>query len=57
MHVVIWIAVGVLAGWAAGLLMKGRDFGVTGNLILGLIGSLVGGWVLALLGFNSPDDL
>lgn len=57
MHVLIWVAVGVLAGWTAGLLLKGRDYGVAGNLILGLIGSLVGGWVLALLGFNAPDDL
>jgi len=57
MHVLIWVAVGVLAGWAAGLLMKGRDYGVAGNLILGLIGSLVGGWVLALLGYNAPSDL
>lgn len=37
--------------------MKGRDYGVAGNLILGLIGSLVGGWVLALLGYNAPSDL
>lgn len=53
----IWIASGVVAGWAAGLLMKGRDYGVSGNLILGLIGGLVGGWIVHLLGFAGPHDL
>ncbi len=57
MQALIWIAVGVLAGWAAGLLMKGRDYGVVGNLILGLTGSLVGGWVMSLLGYDAPGDL
>ena len=53
----IWVVTGVLAGYLAGFLMKGRDYGLTGNLILGLGGSLVGGWVMALLGFNAPGDL
>jgi uncharacterized membrane protein/uncharacterized membrane protein YeaQ/YmgE (transglycosylase-associated protein family) len=54
---VIWIVTGVVAGYGAGFLMKGRDYGLVGNLILGLSGSLVGGWVMALLGFNAPGDL
>ena len=52
----IWIATGLVSGWLAGYLMKGRDYGIAGNLILGLIGSLVGGWVMHLLGFDSPDQ-
>jgi uncharacterized membrane protein/uncharacterized membrane protein YeaQ/YmgE (transglycosylase-associated protein family) len=57
MQLAIWIAVGLVAGWLAGLLMKGRDYGIAGNLILGLFGSLVGGWIMELLGFNAPGDL
>jgi uncharacterized membrane protein/uncharacterized membrane protein YeaQ/YmgE (transglycosylase-associated protein family) len=37
--------------------MKGRDYGVSGNIILGLLGSLVGGWVFDALGFAGPRDL
>src|SRR5438132_6136971 len=50
MEALIWVATGALAGWSAGKLMKGRDYGWVGNSILGLIGSLVGGWIMRLLG-------
>jgi uncharacterized membrane protein/uncharacterized membrane protein YeaQ/YmgE (transglycosylase-associated protein family) len=50
MEALIWIATGALAGWSAGKLMKGRDYGLFGNIIIGLIGSLVGGWLMHLLG-------
>ncbi len=57
MEALIWLATGMLSGWAAGKLMKGRDYGVTGNMILGLLGSLVGGWIFDALGFARPQDL
>ena len=57
MNLLIWAVVGVLAGWLAGLLMKGRDYGLTGNLILGVIGSLVGGWLFNVLGLAPPTEL
>ena len=50
MEALIWVATGALAGWSAGMLMKGRDYGWMGNIILGLLGSLVGGWLMHLLG-------
>ena len=50
MEALIWVATGAVAGWSAGKLMKGRDYGWLGNIILGLIGSLVGGWIMRLLG-------
>jgi uncharacterized membrane protein/uncharacterized membrane protein YeaQ/YmgE (transglycosylase-associated protein family) len=56
MNAWIWIASGILAGWLAGMLMKGRDYGWSGNLILGMLGGLVGGWVMHLLGFSAPND-
>ena len=57
MEALIWLAAGTLSGWAAGKLMKGRDYGVSGNIILGMLGSLVGGWVFDALGFAGPRDL
>ncbi|HET9326001.1 MAG TPA: DUF1003 domain-containing protein [Candidatus Eisenbacteria bacterium] len=56
METLIWIATGALAGWSAGKLMKGRDYGWTGNILLGLIGSLVGGWLMALLGGSQGPE-
>ena len=57
MEALIWLATGTLSGWAAGKLMKGRDYGVTGNIILGMLGSLVGGWLFDALGFAGPRDI
>ncbi len=57
MDFLIWIATGLVAGWLAGLLMKGRDYGLTGNIILGLLGGTVGGWLLRLFGFAGPKTV
>ena len=57
MEALIWLASGLVTGWLAGKLSKGRDYGWSGNLILGLMGSLVGGWLFDVLGFTRPDDL
>jgi uncharacterized membrane protein YeaQ/YmgE (transglycosylase-associated protein family) len=43
------IVIGLLAGWLAGLLMKGGGYGIIGDLALGLVGSIVGGWLGSLL--------
>ena len=40
----IWIIVGAIAGWLAGLIVKGYGFGLVGNVILGIVGALLGGW-------------
>ncbi len=47
MHVVIWIIGGIVAGWLTGLVMRGRGYGLIGDLILGIVGGSVGGWLLA----------
>jgi uncharacterized membrane protein YeaQ/YmgE (transglycosylase-associated protein family) len=45
-----WIFIGLLAGWLAGHLTRGRGFGCVVNVILGLIGAVLGGWVFTKLG-------
>jgi uncharacterized membrane protein YeaQ/YmgE (transglycosylase-associated protein family) len=45
-----WIIVGLLAGWIAGHLTRGRGFGCIVDIVLGLIGSLIGGWIFTKLG-------
>jgi uncharacterized membrane protein YeaQ/YmgE (transglycosylase-associated protein family) len=45
-----WIILGLIAGWLAGKLSRGEGFGCIGDLLLGLIGSVVGGWIFTKLG-------
>ena len=52
--VVMWVVVGLLAGWVAGYVMKEGGYGLKGDLILGVVGSIVGGWLFSVLGI-SPD--
>jgi uncharacterized membrane protein YeaQ/YmgE (transglycosylase-associated protein family) len=49
-HLIVFLAVGLAAGWLAGKIMKGRGFGLLGNLVVGAIGSFVGGLVFRLIG-------
>ena len=48
-----WIIIGLLAGWIAGHLTRGRGFGCVLNVILGLIGAVIGGWVFTRLGIEA----
>jgi uncharacterized membrane protein YeaQ/YmgE (transglycosylase-associated protein family) len=45
-----WIFLGLIAGWLAGKLARGRGFGCIGDILLGLIGSVIGGWIFTKLG-------
>jgi len=47
---VAWLFLGLVAGWLAGQLSRGRGFGCITDIILGLIGSFIGGWVFTKLG-------
>lgn len=53
----IFLAVGALAGWLAGKLMKGSGFGLIGNMIVGIIGAFIGGWVFRQVGIHVGSDL
>jgi uncharacterized membrane protein YeaQ/YmgE (transglycosylase-associated protein family) len=49
------IVIGILAGWLAGKLMRGRGYGILGDLVLGLIGGVVGGWLFRELNIRGPN--
>jgi uncharacterized membrane protein YeaQ/YmgE (transglycosylase-associated protein family) len=50
---IVWLVVGAVAGWLAGLIVKGYGFGLIGNIIVGIVGGLIAGWLLPRLGlFN-----
>src|SRR5271154_4886143 len=45
-----WIFIGLLAGWLAGKIARGRGFGCITDIILGLVGAVLGGWIFTRLG-------
>ena len=51
--ILIFLAIGAVAGWLAGTLMKGGGFGLLGNIVVGITGAVVGGFVFGLLGISS----
>ncbi len=53
----MWVLVGVVAGWLAGFVMKAGGYGLTGDLILGLAGSIVGSWIFWALGVSPGAGL
>ena len=46
--IILWIIVGLIAGWLTGMVMKGGGYGLIGDLIVGLIGALIGGFIVGL---------
>ncbi|QQS49446.1 MAG: GlsB/YeaQ/YmgE family stress response membrane protein [Acidobacteriota bacterium] len=53
MSLLWFLIIGAVAGWLAGVLMKGGGFGLIGNLLVGIIGSFIGGNLLGLLGITT----
>jgi len=47
-----WIVVGLIAGWAAGKIMKGGGYGTIMDIVLGMVGGVVGGWLLGFFGIH-----
>ena len=47
---IIWIIVGAIAGWLAGMVVKGGGFGLIGDIVVGIVGALIAGWLLPQIG-------
>jgi uncharacterized membrane protein YeaQ/YmgE (transglycosylase-associated protein family) len=48
--IIVWLIVGAIAGWLAGMVVKGGGFGLIGDIIVGIVGALIAGWLLPQLG-------
>jgi uncharacterized membrane protein YeaQ/YmgE (transglycosylase-associated protein family) len=58
MNSLIWfLIIGAIAGWLAGLVMKGRGFGLLGDIIVGIVGAFLGGWLFGKLGVSFGGGL
>ena len=47
--IIAWLVVGLIAGWLAGVVMKGGGYGVLGDIVVGIVGAFVGGFVFSLI--------
>ncbi len=52
MDMIVWIIVGALAGWIANMIVKTGSSGIVTDIVVGMIGAFVGGWIVALFGYN-----
>ena len=48
--VIAWVIIGLIAGWLAGKVSRGRGFGCIANIFIGLVGAVLGGWIFTKLG-------
>jgi uncharacterized membrane protein YeaQ/YmgE (transglycosylase-associated protein family) len=49
----LFLIIGIIAGWLAGHITRGKGFGLLGNMIMGIIGAFVGGFLFGLLGLSA----
>ena len=50
--IIIWLVIGAVAGWLAGLIVRGYGFGLVGNIVVGIVGAFLAGWFLPTLNIN-----
>jgi uncharacterized membrane protein YeaQ/YmgE (transglycosylase-associated protein family) len=47
---IIWLVIGAIAGWLAGMVVKGGGYGLIGDIVVGIIGAVIAGWLLPQIG-------
>lgn len=57
MELLIILLVGLVAGWLAGVLVRGGGFGLIGDIVVGILGAFIAGWLLPQLGVPIGGDL
>ncbi len=57
MSLLWFLLIGAAAGWIAGQFMKGRGFGLVGNIVVGVIGAFIGGFLFRFIGFAATGTL
>lgn len=54
MELIVWFVIGAITVWLAGQMLKGRGFGLLGDIFMGVVGGLIGGWLAGLV-FTAPN--
>lgn len=55
-QLLVFLLIGAVAGWLAGLIIKGGGFGLIGNIIVGVLGALFGGWLFDVLNISVGNE-
>jgi len=55
--IIVWLIIGAVAGWLAGLIVKGYGFGLVGNIIVGIVGAFIAGWLLPAIGISIGGNI
>lgn len=50
--VIVWLIIGLIAGWLAGKVVHGSGFGIVGDMVVGIIGAVIAGWLLPRIGIT-----
>ena len=50
--IIVWLVIGAIAGWLAGMIVKGFGLGLIGNIVVGIVGAVIAGWLLPRLGIS-----
>lgn len=53
--IVVWLVIGLIAGWLASAVVGG-PYGVVGDIVVGIVGAFVGGWIFSALGIDAPGS-
>lgn len=53
----IWLVIGALAGWLAGVVVRGGGFGLVGNIVVGIIGAFIGGWLFGYFNISTGGGI
>ena len=56
-HLVVFLIIGGAIGWLAGVIIKGRGFGILADIVIGILGSMLGGWIAEVLGLSISSSL
>src|SRR6516164_10597630 len=48
---IVWLLIGGIAGWLASLIVKGHGLGLAGDIVVGIVGAVIAGWLLPMIGF------
>ena len=51
-HLVLFLVIGGVIGWLAGVIVRGRGFGILADIVIGIVGSIFGGWMAEVMGIS-----
>ncbi|MDD5080358.1 MAG: GlsB/YeaQ/YmgE family stress response membrane protein [Candidatus Omnitrophica bacterium] len=54
----VWfLLIGAVIGWLAGLIVRGRGFGLLGDIVVGIVGAMLGGWIARAMGLYTSSSI